>query len=211
MRLQGKPRSSYKDIEDNTSARQIIDTIKSDAKSKQERVKAKKRLHVDKSPSSFKAYQHSPQAKKIIKPQFFKFDNIPAEANERISTPKFAQSFEKSSRPDSLIYQFDSTKNNMISPLGNPFPCESPIAIVSTRNFVFPGSTKALYSPSCEYMMKSPMAWEEDGMRLNSTKDINLTEAHSFFSNGLSSHSSVMEPTFEIKKPIAVSPNTKSR
>jgi hypothetical protein len=202
-------RRSYKDIEDNASAKQIIGIIKSSDPKYKEKSKYKKRLHPDKPASNFKAYQPlQPSQKKIIKPHFFKFDNIPIDPNEKMPTPKFAQSYDdKFPRYDYFSYQYESTKN-IVSPLGTPFPCISPTAIVSARNCAYPVNGMILYSPSCEALRpRSPMtAWDDDEMKINSTRDMTTLDMAPFFNAGLISATCNGEPA-EIKKPTPLSPN----
>ena len=205
--MQGKVRRSYKDIEDNTSAKQIIGIIKSNDPKYKEKAKYKKRVQPDKHVSSFKAYQPLQPPKKIVKPHYFKFDNIPIDPNEKMPTPKFAQNYEdKAPKFDYFSYQYDSTKN-IVSPLETPFPCISPSAFVSARNSGFPINGIALYSPSCEVLRpRSPMTvWDDDEMKISSTRDLNTFDMPLFFNGGVSS--ATCNGEVEIKKPSPISPS----
>ena len=190
----------------------MIDIIKiNDLKYRQERARCRKRLQPDSKGSNFRLYEPM-QPKRIIKPQFFKFDNIPAqpETLEKLPTPTCNDSKEP------LMYPLDSSKNFLapVSPIGGMFHLASPsdrYAIPSARSYAFPNSTRALFSPTYEcFKQKSPTrAWDDDDAfkAPSSTKDRFLAEMIAIKNGGINAIPDPSESPADIKKPIPISPN----
>jgi hypothetical protein len=113
------------------------------------------------------------------------------------------------------MYPLDSSKNFMapVSPLGGMFHSTSPsdrYAIPSARSYVFPNSTRALFSPTYEsFKLKSPArVWDDDEFKApGSTKDRFLAEMIAIKNGGINAIPDPSESPADIKKPIPMSPN----
>ena len=185
----------------------MIDLIKiNDLKLRQEKNKCRKRIQPDSKGSNFRLYEPL-QPKRIIRPQFFKFDNIPMhpEQVERLPTPTCNEV------KDVLMYPLDSSKNFMapVSPMGGMFHSTSPIDR-SARSYVFPNSTRALFSPTYEsFKLKSPAnGWDDDEFKApGSTKNRFVAEMIAIKNSGINAIPDPSESPADIKKPIPISPN----
>jgi len=194
----------------------MIEIIKTnDMKFKKEKSIPKKRPCADRN-SNFRAYEPAPR--RVIKPQYFTFENIPPSTNDS-HTPQFMHHTAivdelAANKQESAALSFgplDSTRNMILSPIGNPF-LSSPtdrFPPMSAKNYGFPNSTRT-YSPSNELRIRSPTqrAWEEESKPLGSTKDFFFAEMVAYKSGGVNAIPNLMESPADIRRPVPVSPHT---